>query len=232
MIPIIINNFNRLTTTKKLVEDLKRLGYEDITILDNNSSYPPLLEWYNTNPCKIYRFNQNFGPRALWDSGIIELYKDSEWIAYTDSDIELNDELLKELDSDRPNKLIQNLIQIANFFKVDKVGLALKIDDLPDNDYANYYKNWESQFWKYEINKDIYKADIDTTFALIKPNLPFQYHGLRISGLFFEAKHIPWYTDFDNLTEEEKYYLEHANNTSTYKTFYTNYIKNKKPNNE
>ena len=35
-IPIIINNYNRFTTLKKLVEDLQKRGYKKIIILDNN----------------------------------------------------------------------------------------------------------------------------------------------------------------------------------------------------
>lgn len=45
-IPIIINNYNRLTMLKKLIDSLTSRGYTNIVILDNQSAYPPLLEWY------------------------------------------------------------------------------------------------------------------------------------------------------------------------------------------
>ena len=38
MIPIVINNRNRLTTTEKLVKDLMWLGYDNIHIIDNGST--------------------------------------------------------------------------------------------------------------------------------------------------------------------------------------------------
>ena len=46
-IKVVINNRNRLTTTKNLVEHLLRLNPEEkIIIIDNKSSYQPLLDWY------------------------------------------------------------------------------------------------------------------------------------------------------------------------------------------
>jgi len=45
--PIYLTNMNRLTTTKKMVEDLFRLnGNAKINIIDNASTYAPLLAWY------------------------------------------------------------------------------------------------------------------------------------------------------------------------------------------
>ena len=49
-IPVIINNFNRLEYLKKLIESLEIRGYRNIYIIDNLSTYPPLLQYYNT--CK------------------------------------------------------------------------------------------------------------------------------------------------------------------------------------
>lgn len=40
-IPVIINNFNRLTTLKQLTKALVDRGYTNIYILDNASTYPP-----------------------------------------------------------------------------------------------------------------------------------------------------------------------------------------------
>ena len=52
-IPVIINNRNLLTWPKAMVRDLSKWeGIGDIYIVDNGSTYEPLLEWYATNPCK------------------------------------------------------------------------------------------------------------------------------------------------------------------------------------
>lgn len=203
--PIIINNFNRLSTTKKLVEDLYRLGYTNIHILDNNSTYPPLLQWYNTLPCKIERLDKNTGNLAIYNSGYINEF--TGWVAYTDSDIELGEKT--------PPSLIQSMIGVAEKYEKTKVGLSLKIDDLPDTHYGNIARAWEQKYWDYPLEKDIYQAHVDTTFCIIKQGLPFTYEALRLGG-DYTARHIPWYLDYSNLSDEEKYVINSSD--STYST--------------
>lgn len=50
---VVINNRNRLSTTKKMVADLLKRGTTNIIIIDNESTYIPLLEWYKTLPTNI-----------------------------------------------------------------------------------------------------------------------------------------------------------------------------------
>ncbi|HWA33283.1 MAG TPA: hypothetical protein VG737_04090, partial [Cyclobacteriaceae bacterium] len=58
-IPIIINNFNRLTFPVLLIQFLEKCGYNKIVILDNYSTYPPLLEYYRTCPHEVIRSKRN-----------------------------------------------------------------------------------------------------------------------------------------------------------------------------
>lgn len=212
MIPVIINNFNRLTTTKKLADDLFRLGYTDIHILDNLSTYPPLLEWYTQCPYKVVRLEANLQQLAIYNSGYINNFLGvNPYIAYTDSDIELN--------SQTPLEFIEKVVYLMEKYTQVKGGLALKIDDLPNNEYAQHYKDWETKYWQVELEKDVYSADIDTTFSVIRPGVPFEYKAIRVAG-DLTAKHIPWYVDFNNLSEEEQYYIDSALEWSTYKRFY------------
>lgn len=219
-IPIVINNFNRLTTTKRLADDLSKLGYTNIHILDNNSTYPPLLEWYNSCPYTVKRLDSNMLWLAVYNSGYINTWLDKEpWIVYSDSDIELN--------SLTPPSFIQDMIEKMGKYKKTKGGLALRIDDLPDNVYANHYREWEKRYWipDKQLEPDVYDAHIDTTFCVVKPGLPFDYQAIRLAGNY-TARHVPWYNDFNNLDDEEKYYLEHSDDWSTYKRFYNSNIKN------
>jgi hypothetical protein len=216
-IPVVINNFNRLTTTKKLADDLSNLGYTNIHILDNNSSYAPLLEWYGRCSYKVKRLDSNQEFLSLYNSGYINEFIKEPWVVYTDCDIELN--------KDTPNDFVGQIIRFTEKYNKSKGGLALKIDDLPDNPYAEHYGNWERRYWTKELEKDVYEADIDTTFCVIKPGQPFDYQALRVAGNM-TARHVPWYTDFSNLDEEEKYYLETSSDGSSYKRFYQAYIKN------
>lgn len=222
-IPIVINNFNRLSTTKNLVEDLLCLEYTNIHILDNDSSYPPLLIWYSelkekyNGNVKLFNIGYNSGQLALWNTGYIERFYSEPYMVYTDSDIELNE--------NTPKDFLGILINYAKQYGYDKVGLALKIDDLPETDLGSRIRNHESKFWTNELIEDLYKSDIDTTFAVIKPTNPFDYKSLRVAGKNIAAKHIPWYTDWRNMSEEEKYILDHLDNKfSTYKGYYLEWL--------
>lgn len=211
-IPIVINNFNRLTTTRNLVGDLKRLGYTNIHILDNNSSYHPLRTWYEElEGCTVKYLSENLLWLAVYNSGYINEFIKEPWIVYTDSDIELN--------PNTPDNFVEILIEKAEKYGRSKAGLALRIDDLPDNPYANHYREWEQRYWKQELEKEVYDAHIDTTFCIIKPGIAFDYSAVRVAGNL-TARHVPWYTDFNNLNAEEKNYLETSDGWPTYKRFY------------
>lgn len=216
MIPCVINNFNRLSTTKKLVEDLQALNYTKIVILDNGSSYPPLLQWYNTlSDVVVYKLN-NIGPRAIYDSGIIKSFP--SWVAYTDSDIELN--------LNTPHGFIETMIEKAEKWGYTKAGLALRTDDIQPHQFGYNWREWESKYWTQELEKDVYHADVDTTFCIVRKDIPFQYRSIRLAG-DFTCKHLPWYNSFDNLSEEEEYFLEHSSDDSTYKRCWKQYVASK-----
>lgn len=191
------------------MKGLTERRYTNLHIIDNASTYAPLEEWYDTEPCTILRLQRNLGQLAIYNSDYINNF--SGWIAYTDSDIELN--------PDTPEDFIEKMIQTAEKYSYNKVGLALRIDDLPDTEYANYAKHWEQRYWKQELEKDVYVASVDTTFSIIKVGLPFQYEALRIAGNM-TARHVPWYLEYNNLNEEEEFIIKNSNSEfSTTKRF-------------
>jgi glycosyltransferase involved in cell wall biosynthesis len=211
---VVINNRNRLTTTKNMVDKLLELNTdEEIIIIDNGSTYPPLLEWYNNinNPNVAVHFEKNEGHLALWATQLDKQL--GEYFVYTDSDIILPDEFPKGW------KLIMYHL-IKWYSSYDKIALALHIDDLPDHyRYKNQVKRNEARWWieKYdsEMFDYLYKADTDTTFAMMRNFGDNCYKSLRISKPNMMARHHGWYLDLDNLDEEEKYYLNHLENTTT-----------------
>lgn len=202
-IPIVICNRDRLSTLRNLIDDLVLLYYTNIFVLDNQSTYQPLLDYYKDCPAEII-YLENIGHQALWKSGVMSRFADHEFIVYTDSDIELNEHVLPGF--------IEQMIIVAKDYRIDKVGCALRITDLPDNSYCSKIISIESQYWRQKLQHaiyEVYSAPVDTTFCIVKPNKPFQYEAIRIAGNF-TARHIPWYNTWDNLSEEEQYYVTHA----------------------
>lgn len=207
-IPVIINNRNRLSTTKKLVEDLQKRNTSDIRIIDNASTYPPLLEWYDTlNNVEIIRAH-NVGHLALFSLGIVNTIA-HDWCFYTDADIELNENM--------PMNYQEIMLNLALKYNIDKIGLALNTSDLPDHyQLKNMVIGNEALWWLKEVESQVFEADTDTTFCLIKK--VDQFNSLRIAG-DFTCRHKPWYLNLNDLDEEEQYYLSH--NDSTLVTQYT-----------
>ena len=90
--PMYLTNWNRLSTTKKMVEDLFRLDTNSrISIIDNASTYPPLLEWYDQvkRDINIIRNTENKGCWTFFYSGHYSQCKEDYYI-YSDADLELN----------------------------------------------------------------------------------------------------------------------------------------------
>ena len=211
-IPIIINNFNRLSMLRKLICGLEQRGYHNIWIIDNNSTYPPLLEWMEERSDNYHfvRLEENVGHLSLFKTGLYKKFWKGYYI-YTDSDISIPDNV--------PSNFIERLWNIMHQYShLEKCGCALKVDDLPDEFvHKNKVIDWESQFWEDELCENVYRAAVDTTFAmyrpLIIPNLS-KYANCRVAGNL-TLKHEPWYQDYSKLTEEEEYYINHCR-TSTH----------------
>src|SRR5688572_32308947 len=79
---------NRLTWPKAMCEFLSSTGCDPI-LIDNDSDYPPLLEWYKSCPFKVHRLKENLGHLCLWKSGIIEEYPE-QFYAVSDPDLDLS----------------------------------------------------------------------------------------------------------------------------------------------
>lgn len=216
--PVIINNRNRLTTTKNMVEHLLRLNpTQEIIILDNESTYQPLIDWYKTIDKKVdIRALKNEGHLALWSTGI---YKEiGQYFIYTDSDIELNPNL-----PDDYQLVMYNLMQK---YEMNKVAFAIAINDIPDHyKYKNQVKRNEGRWWLEEVEPMVYKADTDTTFALMRNINDNTYTSLRVARPDFICKHVPFYIDLENLDEEEQYYIDNCGERVT--TQYTKQHKHK-----
>lgn len=202
-IPIIINNRNRLTFLKQLVDWLIKAGYTNITILDNDSKYEPLLEYYKQTKASVIYLKNNFGHLALWQSGVYKQFY-TDYYVYTDSDV-------LPIESCPHNFMKYFIEQLLKFKNIEKIGFGLKIEDLPDHyDKKQDVISWEKKFWEKQIAKDIYDAPVDTTFALYKPYTNGELwvqNALRTGGNYV-TRHLPWYEDSKRLDAESIFYLK------------------------
>lgn len=215
-IPIIIINYNRLADLKMLVSFLLERKHKNIVIIDNNSTYPPLLDYYReiNEKVTVERMEKNYGHMVFWENQ--ELYNkySQGYHIITDADIIPNQNL--------PSDYIKQLIDVLDKNKnVTKVGFALQTEDIPD-----YYQHkqkvleWEKKHWKNTIGENLYLNQLDTTFAIYPPHYKYDllnfYSAIRVAG-DFTARHNGWYIDEQNLTEEEVYYFKTASDSNSWK---------------
>lgn len=207
-IPVFIVNRNRHEAMVRLIDWLRAGGTRKIVILDNASTYPPLLQYYDALPAgvNVLRLPQNHGPYVLWQQRVHEVL-DTPYVL-TDSDIVPAD----FCPADLVGRLYETLLRYPD---AGKVGPALRIDNLPDG-YADAdtVRKWESQFWEHPVAPGVFAAPIDTTFALYPAKAAFSIddRALRL-GRPYVVEHTPWYAEEGRLSEEEQYYRSHASKT-------------------
>lgn len=211
--------YNRLTWPKKMCEFLADTGCE-VVLIDNASTYPPLLEWLYAGcdcdgskcPYEVHRMDKNWGHQVFWKTGLFEKFGKGEYIV-TDHDLDLTGIPSNYLDVLREG--------LASEDDITKAGFSLRIDDLPKNAFTDEVVGWEKKFWNMKPNEaGFYKADIDTTFALYDgkrdfgelPPVGYKFHWAVRSPEPYTARHLPWYNtpEFLLSNEEERYYQEHT----------------------
>src|SRR5208337_4311098 len=153
-IPVIIPTFNNVTYARNMVQQLHDRKINNIAIIDNGSTYGPMLEFLSSPGVgvKVFFGKKNLGPRHIFlDDLCLTLLP--TYFCLTDPDLGLN--------SDMPSTFLQELVEMTDAFKVGKAGLALQIDDrasLRQEQFliaGRHYKiwEWEQQFWECPIGK-------------------------------------------------------------------------------
>ena len=210
--PIFINNFCNLDRGfRDLLAWLRKAGMTSVAVLDNQSEYEPLLEFYDSpamEGIQLVRIGANLGPTAFWR---LDLHtKQSKPFIVTDPDC--------VPDPDCPLDLVRKMIEVEERYHPAKVGPALRIDDLPAH-YAerDHMRFCESDYWQRKYDEgDCWNAAIDTTVALYQPHWDrwplAEQGGVQHVRLDFPyvTQHVPWYEDSAHPSAEARYYRAHV----------------------
>lgn len=201
---------DRLAPVLKLLPWIEDV--HEIVFLDNNSVYPPLLEFYENTPHRVIRFRDNVGHLAPWTHRVTP---DSERYVVTDPDVVPDPQCPPDF-----MKVMEDVLDAAP--DIQKVGFGLRIDDLPDH-YARKPDviNWERGLWgcrRDVLGYEGHEVPIDTTFAMYREGVTIKLYcspteafpALRL-GPPYVAQHLAWYSDSKNPTDEEKFYKTRAN---------------------
>lgn len=198
-----IINYNRLTLPRKMADWLADFNEITPVIVDNCSTYPPLLEYYEKTPHEVYHMDMNHGCQAVHGkkkerpTNVLTHYGVYEHFIITDPDLDLEgipDDWLRELEiglsMDQPRS--------------STCGFGLRIDDLPSGVDHMQLIEWSHPF----CGGRFYRASIDTTFALWGRWPRDGFSAVR-TGAPYLARHVPWYYQtLEDLPPDEVYYLK------------------------
>lgn len=211
--PAVIIGYNQLTYIKNMVKQLEKYT-SDIIVVDNNSNYAPLLDYYqNEFKHTLLKQKTNFG-HTVYNQGFVQKLVGDLYVL-TDPDLRFNIHL--------PDQFLDDLKAVSDWFKASRVGFALCIDS---NDirtdilcHEKTIKAWEKQFWQHKLyypahkNMELYSAPIDTTFCLINRRNTDGPH-IRVAGNY-TCFHLPWHKNFRDFLEPGEYESYLVNNKST-----------------
>lgn len=213
-VPLYIPTFNNPTYTINFINQVDELNFSKIIIMDNKSTYPPMLKLLKELQSKyeVIRLDENLGPHLILRNP--EYYKSlPDVFALSDPDVEFPKNL--------PSDFQDSLIEIGKKHRVGKVGFAIEVPS--ENEFLELVVNldgklrnmheWEQQFWENEIARTIsgdpiYLTTLDTQFAIYNKeyfNPEERYKALRIGGKY-TSKHLGFYKKSIVPKEESDFY--------------------------
>lgn len=191
----LIITYNRLFLPVNMANFLSEHGISPVFV-DNNSDYPPLLEYYKITPYQVVLCDKNWGYKVVWEQDVLKKLGITGNYIVTDPDLDLTG-----IPDDFLSVLEEGLRRYPQF---DKCGFSLEINDLPPTDFCP--AGYEKQFWQHPLDDRYFAAPIDTTFALYKKPI-HSFNALRTNRPY-TARHMPWYYfDFDDMPIDEQYYF-------------------------
>ena len=188
-----------------------------IIIVDNNSDYQPLLEYYKSLKYQNVQVAYLGINSCLNGVGYLlgKLKKTDKYIV-TDSD------LLPYAET--PLNIISHLKKLLDKYPAyNHIGPSLEINDIPQsNILRERIVQHESQYWPplaKKINEEVLIAPIDSTFAMyrITSNFFLRYPALRTDRPY-TLKHLDWYLNKENPTDEMTYYIKTCKPVATWAT--------------
>lgn len=200
-VPIVIISHNQLAYLRELLNWLATSGHQRISILDNASTFEPLVAFLDNCPHEVIRLRSNQGHTSPWDSGLA--YRFEGPFIVTDPDV------LPDLGC--PPDAVEHFQELLlRYPAFDKAGFGLLVDDIPEcYPHRSVVRRWEAPFWERAVEPGVFTAHIDTTFALHRPGTPYKKTEALRTGPPYVARHLPWYRDPAVQDEETAHFVRH-----------------------
>ena len=206
---VFITVFNRFTWMLPLLEDFKKAGLEPI-LIDNHSTYPPLLEWYKHCEYPVHFLPKNHLAWAFFTTELYKLYDNERYFIISDSDMDIS-----KVPLDWPQVLFEALQRADD--PIWKAALGYEIGDLPQNEMtdmairANWAQNSNPDSFGFtECATDLGIAMYDRLRRSPTPNKEENWYASVRAPKPYYCRHLDWYMTSETLREEDIYYLKEA----------------------
>ena len=197
--PFYVITFNRVSGLENAIRFAERSTLDlELIILDMGSTYPPFWDYVTQKKFPVHSYSLTRGPRELWTQGYLEKLGSGPFFI-SDGDIDYDN-----VDSIAFEKMRELGLKYS---WLPKVGLALDINYLPNDEEGRRIRSWERWNWKFEIEKDVYLGGLDTTIAFypMRTKSFFYRPALRVAGKC-TANHYPWQERASTYSEEVRFY--------------------------
>jgi len=223
MIPIFIITCDRLEVLKESIQSYYnyiKTPFE-IVIVDFGSTYEPTREFL--------RHLEYEGKKVYWKERIrlsVELNHVNEVVqdyfkSHSKSNYVVTDPDIA-LDNVKGDILDAYSYLLEKVSEINVVGPMLRIDDIPDyyskkkelisnSLHVDYHSRVVNDIqYKDKVLRYIF-APIDTTFGMNRAGMRWRRHMSAVRVLSpYLARHLDWYLNSKNLTQDQKHYIEHA----------------------
>ncbi len=217
-LPILINNFNRLDLLNLQIDWLLSLKENiAIIIVDNCSTYSPLLDFYKTlqapNVQVVYLGFNSWRKGVEYLAGKLESFSK---LVITDVDLIPY--------ATTPTDILTHLSNLLDKYpEYNHIGTSLEIKDLPDTSpMKRKVIQFESRYWApqaKQLNQEVFIADIDTTFAMYRNTSKILLTGPALrTDRPYTLKHVDWYMEPNNYSKEYQNYLSSCKSFATWAT--------------
>lgn len=193
---------DRVSYGSRCVAALQAAGLT-VTVIDHGTTFAPACDWLADLEIPVW-YHGGGSPRELWNHPDFRAAVADERFVVTDPDTVPDD--------DCPPDWPQHLSALLNTHATPKIGLGLRIDDIPDHyPRKRQVLDWEAQYWQTSSEAGLYDAGTDTTLAVCQPLAGGGHSigGMR-TGPPYVARHLAWYEDPEALPEDISYYYEHV----------------------
>ena len=209
-IPVFVICRDRVKALRPLVKWFEKTKQAEIVLVNNDSTYPPLLEYLKSSKHSVHYLNSNHSKWAPWKEDLIERYpSETGHFAVCDPDVMLEGCPLDMLE------YLVNALEDDRYSRYPVAGPSYEITDLPDHYAAK--KDvilWEAQFWAKPLSgnfktTDFFEAPIDSMFSVFRKGgvIDIENPGIR-ANYPYVVGHETWYMDSDNPSEEDVWYME------------------------